>query len=100
MNMANEGGVFNIESDSNLTCKFDIFQNNYAVYSAGAIFITTRSIMALTNTKFIRNSAKIDAAITSLKTSLLSKFLIHNSLFRENFAENNIFSIKESYGVI
>jgi hypothetical protein len=53
MNIANEGGVFYIESDSISTNKYDKFQKNTALLTGGVMFVITRSFFIIFSSKFI-----------------------------------------------
>lgn len=53
--MALEGGVLYIESDSSLNSKFDRYEFNRATKNGGVIYLTTRSIFYIVNSKFVSN---------------------------------------------
>jgi hypothetical protein len=69
MNIANEGGVFYIESDSNATSTFEMYSKNTALISGGVMAFTTRSFFTIINSKFLNNYAITDSTITALKLS-------------------------------
>ena len=75
-NIANEGGVIYIESDAQLSSRFDMFQSNTALSYGGAIFVSTRTIFKIYNSKFVGNYGTGDSAITAMKTSTATPFII------------------------
>lgn len=50
--MANEGGVIYIESDANLTSKYESFTYNVALTYGGVIFATTRTTFKVYSGRF------------------------------------------------
>lgn len=64
------------------------------------IFLTTRSVFYIRNSRFISNKAEADSAICSIKANLDEEFIIDNCIFMDNKAVTNTVSIKESNGLI
>jgi hypothetical protein len=69
MNIANEGGVLYVESDSNATSKYDKYTKNTALTTGGVMFITTKSFFIIFSSKFQLNYGYTDSTISALKTS-------------------------------
>ena len=58
-----------MESDAALSSHKDYFYINEAKTQGGGIFATTRTILEISESKFIRNSAVTDSAISAYMTS-------------------------------
>lgn len=93
-NIAYEGGVIYLESDSIIISKQDKFISNSGLQYGGVLFATTNTNFNFYNGLFDSNFAFFDSAITALKTSTSKPFLIQSSTFTNNQANSNTISLK------
>lgn len=89
-----------MESESELQILQEIYEYNVALYIGGGIYISTRSSFSIENSKFRRNWAFKDSAISALKTSSTKIFNLTNLLITDNEAQANTMSFKEADGIL
>ena len=81
-----------MESDAFLYSNFDKFTSNYGFLNGGGLFAITRSYFSILNSKFSKNYASSNSAISAFLTST-SPFKINNCIFINNTANSNTISL-------
>ena len=99
-NYASRGAAIYIESTGDLTLEGVKFKKNHAIKEAGGVYMSTKSKLVLQRSQFTGNYAGKAAAIMLIDMSATEEYLIANTKFSDNTADQSLIMTYSATGTI
>ncbi|CDW72107.1 UNKNOWN [Stylonychia lemnae] len=95
-NKAKRGGVFSLNSASQINLTGSIFQQNQGFYESGVLNLETSSVANVFNCKFLQNMASESSVMLVMEGSKDQNITFRQCLFEANKAQKNTISVLQA----